>query len=91
MPRAAERDFASLEGEKDRFVLEQCRVSAECDELNKVMHDQQFTRTEHKIRYCKISIEQHTCRCGIRYPYISLNKLMAGMIIARRRDYHVHV
>jgi len=31
-----------LEGEKDRFVLEQCRVSAECDELNKV-HDQQFT------------------------------------------------
>ena len=43
VPRAAERDFASLEGEKDRFVLEQCRVSAECDELNKVMHDQQFT------------------------------------------------
>ena len=42
VPRAAERDFASLEGEKDRFVLEQCRVSAECDELNKV-HDQQFT------------------------------------------------
>jgi len=31
-----------LEGEKDRFVLEQCRVIAECDELNKV-HDQQFT------------------------------------------------
>jgi hypothetical protein len=30
-------------------VLEQCRVSAECDELNKVMHDQQFTRTEQQF------------------------------------------